>query len=146
MGTNYHLPSTLEQFQQQFPTEEACRDYFFSKKWPSGFSCPQCGHSHAYITSTRRLPLYQCLQCHHQTSLTAGTIMAGSRTSLHKWLTAIFLISRTEQGTNAVALSKIISVTYKQPAHPPQNSSRHKYSRPRHSTLGYRPSKFSCLR
>ncbi|MGO4275401.1 DDE transposase, partial [Paenibacillus sp. TAF58] len=39
--------------------------------------------------------------------------MAGSRTSLHKWLTAIFLISRKEQGTNAVALSKIISVTYK---------------------------------
>nr|WP_246309214.1 DDE transposase [Paenibacillus frigoriresistens] len=39
--------------------------------------------------------------------------MAGSRTSLHKWLTSIFLISRTETGTNAVALSKIISVTYK---------------------------------
>ncbi|SDM95998.1 hypothetical protein SAMN04487897_101625 [Paenibacillus sp. yr247] len=39
--------------------------------------------------------------------------MAGSRTSLHKWLTAIFLICRTEQGTNAVTLSKIISVTYK---------------------------------
>jgi hypothetical protein len=34
-------------------------------------------------------------------------------TSLHKWLTAIFLTSRTEQGTNAVALSKIIGVTYK---------------------------------
>ncbi|MDF2646057.1 MAG: hypothetical protein K0Q73_1862 [Paenibacillus sp.] len=113
METNYHLPSTLEQFQQQFPTEEACIDYFFWTKWPSGFSCPHCGHSRAYITSTRRLPLYECLQCHHQTSLTAGTIMAGSRTSLHKWLTAIFLISGTEQGTNAVALSKIISVTYK---------------------------------
>lgn len=113
METNYHLPSTLEQFHQQFPTEEACIDYFFRMKWPSGFSCPHCGHSRAYITSTRRLPLYECLQCHHQTSLTAGTIMAGSRTSLHKWLTAIFLISRTEQGTNAVALSKIISVTYK---------------------------------
>ncbi|NRF91126.1 IS1595 family transposase [Paenibacillus frigoriresistens] len=113
METNFYLPSTLEQFHQQFPTEEACIDYFFSTKWPSGFSCPHCGHSHAYITSTRRLPLYECLQCHHQTSLTAGTIMAGSRTSLHKWLTSIFLISRTETGTNAVALSKIISVTYK---------------------------------
>lgn len=90
METSFHLPSTLKQFQQQFPTEEACVDYFFSLKWPSGFSCPQCGHSHAYITNTRRLPLYECLQCHHQTSLIAGTIMSGSRTSLHKWLTAIY--------------------------------------------------------
>lgn len=39
--------------------------------------------------------------------------MSGSRTSLHKWLTAVFLISRTEQGINAVELSKIINVTYK---------------------------------
>ncbi|MDD9270204.1 transposase [Paenibacillus sp. GCM10023248] len=104
---------TLEQLQQQFPTEESCIDFFYHMKWPSGFVCPHCSHTQEYLIRTRRLPLFECLRCRHQTSLTAGTIMAGSRTSLHKWLTAIFLVSRTEQGINAVALSRIIRVTYK---------------------------------
>ena len=39
--------------------------------------------------------------------------MSGSRTSLMKWFTAIFLVSQPEHGINAVALSRIIHVTYK---------------------------------
>ncbi|MBS4021385.1 MAG: transposase [Dethiobacter sp.] len=31
---------TLEQFEKQFNTEEACRDYIFSIRWPNGFQCP----------------------------------------------------------------------------------------------------------
>jgi transposase-like protein len=104
---------TLEQFQLQYGTEEACAEYLFHAKWPTGYSCPRCGHRHAYKTITRRLPLYECCHCHHQASLTAGTILEGSRTDLHKWFIAFFLISRTEQGTSAVDLSKIIKVTYK---------------------------------
>ncbi|MCE5172245.1 DDE transposase [Paenibacillus profundus] len=39
--------------------------------------------------------------------------MEGSHTALWKWLAAIWLISRTEEGINAVKLSRIIQVTYK---------------------------------
>ncbi|MEC0232070.1 hypothetical protein [Paenibacillus alba] len=39
--------------------------------------------------------------------------MEGSRTELRKWLTALFLVSRTDKGTTAVELSHIIQVTYK---------------------------------
>lgn len=105
--------NSLEQFERHFDTEKACVEYLFHAKWPQGFYCHRCGHCHAYMTGTRRLPLYECSLCHHQSSLTAGTIMEGSRTDLRKWLLAIFLISRTERGTNAVELAKTIHVTYK---------------------------------
>jgi len=94
-------------------TEESCADYLFRLKWPAGFVCPVCGCRHAYTISTRRLPLYECAGCGHQTSLTTGTVMEGSRTPLAKWFIAIRLQSDTERGISALALSRILSVTYK---------------------------------
>ncbi|MFD0693033.1 transposase [Paenibacillus sp. GCM10027628] len=104
---------SLEQFHHHFVNEEACFQYVYNSKWPQGFVCPRCDHRHAYVTHTRRLPLYECSRCRHQTSLTAGTLMEGSRTELRKWLIALFLVSRPEQGTTAVELSQIVQVTYK---------------------------------
>lgn len=82
-------------------------------KWPEGFICPRCHHRQAYVIRTRRLPLYECRSCRHQTSLIAGTIMEGSRTSLRKWLAAIWLVSLREPGINAVQLQAVLQVTYK---------------------------------
>ncbi|WP_199615910.1 transposase [Paenibacillus alkalitolerans] len=93
-------------------SEEDCVGYFFSLKWPDGFRCPQCGHSRHYTIQTRRLPLYQCYNCQHQTTITAGTVMERSRTPLHKWRIAFELFSQPSS-VNAVQLSKMISVTYK---------------------------------
>ncbi|RXZ83474.1 transposase [Paenibacillaceae bacterium] len=86
--------------------------YFFKLKWPSGFHCPRCSHTSACTIETRNLPLYQCSRCRHQTSLTAGTVMEGSRTSLSKWHTAIHTIAQSN-GINAVRLAALIKVTYK---------------------------------
>ncbi|MFC5450384.1 transposase [Paenibacillus aestuarii] len=104
---------TLDQFQRQFNTEDACAELIYRFKWPTGYFCPRCNHKYAYLTQTRRLPLYECMSCRHQTSLTTGTMLEGSRTPLRKWLLAIFLLSRTDQGTNAVQLARVIQVTYK---------------------------------
>jgi transposase-like protein len=104
---------SMEEFLTYFDTEEACVDYLFHIKWPRGFICPRCEHQECYQINSRRLPLYECQDCHHQTSLTVGTVMEGSHTSLRKWLVALFLVSRTSCGINAVELSKIIKVTYK---------------------------------
>ncbi|MCM3338307.1 transposase [Paenibacillus sp. MER TA 81-3] len=105
--------ATLEDLQRQFHTQSSCVSFLYKLKWPHGFVCPRCQHAHAYIIQTRRLPLYECRACRHQTSLIAGTIMEGSRTSLQKWLTAFWLVSRSDIGINAVRLSLIIEVTYK---------------------------------
>lgn len=100
-------------FESRFHSEDACVEWLFRVRWPEGFRCPCCGHSHAAVISTRRLPLYECRHCRRQTSLTAGTVMEKSRTPLRKWLYAMWLISHSEQGINAVGLQSLLSVTYK---------------------------------
>jgi transposase-like protein len=105
--------SSLNEFLTRFPTEEACINYLIQLKWPHGFHCPHCDHRQAYSINTRRLPLYECTSCHHQTSLTVGTVMEGSKTELRKWLTALFLVSRITPGISALELCRKISVTYK---------------------------------
>ncbi|WP_019418966.1 transposase [Paenibacillus sp. OSY-SE] len=105
--------ATLEELRRQFHTESSCFHFLYKLKWPHGFVCPRCQHAHTYVIRTRRLPLYECRACRHQTSLIAGTVMEGSRTSLQKWLTAFWLVSRSDTGINAVRLSSIIEVTYK---------------------------------
>lgn len=104
---------SLDELQTRFSTEEACVEYLFQMKWPHGFRCPRCEHHQAYITTTRRHPLYECTQCRHQTSVIVGTVMEGSRTDLRKWLTALFLASDDSCGISALRLSEIIHVTYK---------------------------------
>ncbi|MCE5173297.1 transposase [Paenibacillus profundus] len=104
---------TLEELQRQFHSESSCVSFLYKLKWPKGFVCPRCQHAHAYVIRTRRLPLYECRACRHQTSLIVGTVMEGSRTSLQKWLTTFWLVSRSDIGINAVRLSSIIQVTYK---------------------------------
>lgn len=84
----------------------------YEAKWPEGYCCARCGHRHASVTRTRRLPLYECLNCRYQASLISGTVMEGSRTPLHKWFKAIYLLA-CSGWTNAVKLASIIEVTYK---------------------------------
>src|SRR3954470_13200804 len=36
------FPRSLREFDEQFATEQACRDYLFRLRWPEGFRCPRC--------------------------------------------------------------------------------------------------------
>lgn len=98
------------EFQQRFVNEEACHQYLFDMRWPKGFCCPRCGHKEYYFVSKRRL--YQCKSCNYQTSITAGTVFHKTHTSLQKWFWAIFLVATDKRGYSALALMKIIDVSY----------------------------------
>ena len=97
-------------FLERFGTEEACRKYLAEQRWPEGFVCPKCGHKHGCNLSNG---LYQCNHCHHQTSVTAGTVLHRSHVSLRKWFLAFYLVSQDKRGISAVQLSAQIGVTYK---------------------------------
>ena len=101
----------LISFQKQFATEEACRERLFTLRWPEGFRCPKCGCQESYRIENRTL--FQCVECRHQTSLTAGTIMHRTRTPLVKWFWAIFLVSTDKRGLSALALSRKIDIGLK---------------------------------
>lgn len=100
----------FDEFTARFSTEEACEEALFAVRWPNGFRCPRCNCSRAYPIRSRKL--YQCADCHYQASLIAGTVFEHSRTPLSKWFIAIYMMSRAT-GISAVALQKILKVTYK---------------------------------
>lgn len=101
---------TLKQFQQQFLDEESCYQHLKDMRWPQGFICPECGcRNYSYI-GTRKL--YQCAHCRHQTSVTAGTIMHKTRTPLHTWFWAIFLIAHDKRGLSATFLARELELAY----------------------------------
>jgi transposase-like protein len=101
---------TLAEFQAEFNSEDACRNYLFKNRFPQGFVCPKCGKKEYTYIKNRHL--FQCKHCHHQTSVTAGTIMHRSHLPLVKWFWAIYFCVTDKRGISAVALSKQLQISY----------------------------------
>jgi hypothetical protein len=57
-------------------------------------------------------PLFQCNGCRRQTSVTAGTLFAGTKLPLTTWFLAIYLISQAKTGLSALALKRQLGVSY----------------------------------
>jgi transposase-like protein len=92
------------EFQRRFPDEKACRQYLFESRWQDGYRCPRCGPSTASILG-RRL-LWQCTDCRYQASLTAGTVLHRTRTPLHLWFWAAYLMTTATPGISALQLQR----------------------------------------
>ena len=104
-------PKTLIEFMDLYPTEQDCWQAIFEHRWPQGFVCARCGHTHAWHLRGRAL--FECAHCHYQGSLTAGTILSRTRTDLRKWLLAIWLLASTKKAPSAAELSRQLGVTTK---------------------------------
>jgi len=104
-------PKTLIELMQMYPTEEDCREALFEHRWPQGFSCRRCGHEKARYLRGRGL--YECAACHYQGSLTAGTVLAATRTDLRKWFLAVWLLASTKKAPSAAELARQLGVTRK---------------------------------
>lgn len=98
-------PHSLLEFQQRFPDERACADYLIETRWPDGFVCPACGSVKAWPLETKAFT-FECAGCHKQTSVTAGTIMHGSKLSLTIWFWAAYLMASHSNGISALQLQK----------------------------------------
>jgi hypothetical protein len=55
---------------------------------------------------------YQCNECRHQTTATAGTIFDSTKLPLAKWFQAIYLISHAKNGISALELKRQLGVSY----------------------------------
>jgi transposase-like protein len=93
------FPTTLLEFQAQFPDEASCWAYLRRARWPQGFRCPRCTSRGSHFLETRRLE--QCRSCRDQGSVTAGSVFHGTRVSLRVWFLGIFFLGRHKQGISA---------------------------------------------
>lgn len=102
------FPKNLRDFQRQFATEAACQEYLAACRWPDGFVCPRCGHGHAYRLTARRR--WQCVECRHQVSLTAGTVFHNTKTPLTVWFWAAYLAVTDTRGISALLLQRQVGL------------------------------------
>jgi transposase-like protein/ribosomal protein L37AE/L43A len=104
-GRDY--PRTWPEFQRFFAGEEDCRAYLERLRWPRGFRCPACGSGEAWRT---KRGLWLCGACRRQSSVTAGTLFAGTRTPLGQWFSAIWQLIAQKQGMSALGLQRAMGL------------------------------------
>ena len=102
-------PANLIEFEDWFRTDAECQDYLESIRWPDGFRCPRCGHASGWKTG--RSGLWECADCRHQTTVTAGTILDGTRKPLRLWFLAMWLIVSEKNGVSAKGLQRQLGFT-----------------------------------
>jgi len=100
-------PRTLMDLEERFSTEEACLQYLAAMRWPDGFRCPGCGGTQAWPTTRGR---WVCRDCEQQTSVTAGTIFAGSHLSLRLWFRAVWQVVTQKDGASAMGLQRVLGL------------------------------------
>lgn len=100
----------LGTFLKRFSNEAQCQEHLASLRWQTGYICPKCGCRHGYRLSNGR---YQCAQCRHQVSVTAGTVLHKTHMPLTQWFLAFYFVSQDKRGISAVQLAAMLGTTYK---------------------------------
>lgn len=105
--TMEEYPRTMQEFEEQFASEQSCIDYLFRLRWPEGFRCPRCGYKRFWAMNRG---LYRCTDCDLQTSITAGTIFQDTRKPLKLWFQAIWYITNQKQVVSALGLQRVLGL------------------------------------
>ena len=103
-------PVTYLDFQRMFPDEAACLLYLEKMRWPNGFVCEKCSTSGEPFSFAARPHVLKCRACHQDSSITAGTVMHRSKTSVHIWFWAAYLIAAQTPGVSALELQKRLGI------------------------------------
>lgn len=98
-------------FHDQYGAESQCIEALEGWRWPGGFVCPQCGHGKSHRLPSRAR-LQQCAKCRHQTSVTAGTIMHGTKLPLTTWFRAMYHLTQSKNGISALEMMRKLGVSY----------------------------------
>ena len=100
------FPKTAVEFEARFATEADCRAYWIEARWGGKPACAACQSERLW--TTRDGTTFECAECSHQTSLTAGTLLHKTHKPLKLWFRAVFEISSRKNGISAKELQRIM--------------------------------------
>ena len=103
------FPRSLHEFQRWFPDNDACAAYLAEQRCPDGFVCPSSGHGKGWRLPTKPRS-HECAGCRRQTSVTAGTVMHGSKLALTTWFWAAYLMASHSNGISARQLQHQLGI------------------------------------
>lgn len=107
------LRYTFQQFEQDFPTDDACLDQIKEQRFPGGVApCQKCEKPRKHYRVKGRTA-YACEKCGNHIYPLAGTIFEKSSTKLRIWFHAMYLMGSTRCGISAKQIQRETGVTYK---------------------------------
>ncbi len=107
------LRYSTQDFNREFPDDDACLMYIFEQRWPGGIArCEKCEKETKHHRVTGRTA-FACDRCGWHIYPLAGTIFEKSSTSLQKWFHAMYQMGSTRCGISAKQIQRETSVTYK---------------------------------
>ncbi len=107
------LRYTRQQFDREFPTDDACLEQIKEQRFPGGVAvCQKCEGPRKHYRVAGRTA-YACATCGNHIYPLAGTIFEKSTTSLRVWFQAMYLMGSTRCGISAKQIQRETGVTYK---------------------------------
>ncbi len=107
------LRYTFQQFDKDFPTDDACLEHVKEQRFPGGITvCHKCEKPRKHYRVKGRTA-YACETCGNHIYPLAGTIFEKSSTALRIWFHAMYLMGSTRCGISAKQIQRETGVTYK---------------------------------
>jgi hypothetical protein len=102
---------TIKQFEELFPTDDACKAYLQSRRWPVGVRCARCGSECVYPLPSRAFH-WECSTCRqggaYRFSVLVGTIFENSKIGLRDWFRVIHMMLTSKKGVAALEVQRVM--------------------------------------
>jgi transposase-like protein len=110
---------TVGQFDDLFPTDEACKTYLAARRWPEGPICPRCGNPNVWTLKARPFH-YVCGKCgprDYRFSVLVGTPFENTNIGLQKWFKVIYMMLTGKKGVAALEVQRVLGFGSYETAH-----------------------------
>jgi transposase-like protein len=102
------MKMTLDRFDERFPTEESCKLFLQSQRWPDGVKCPKCGSPKLSKLNTRPFH-WLCKFCgNYRFSVISGTIFENTKKPLKLWFRVAYFMLVSKKGMSALQIHRTI--------------------------------------
>lgn len=86
------LPDSIEAIKRLFPDAQTCAEIMELVRFQGRFTCDYCGDTQEPYRFEQRPFVLRCRNCKSDTSLLKGSVAEASKTPIHLWFLAAFIL------------------------------------------------------
>jgi transposase-like protein len=105
---------TIDAFDRAFPTDDACKAYLQSKRWPDGVRCPRCNRTERVYALKARPWHWACKNADcggrsgYRFSVITRTIFQDTKVPLKLWFKVGYLMLVSKKGISALQIHRVV--------------------------------------
>jgi transposase-like protein len=109
------LAMNIIEIMRRWPDQETAIAHLERVRWAGRPICPYCGSDKACVHASKdkKLPRWQCQDCHSAFSVTVNTIFHHSHLPLQTWFLALALMLNAKKNISNAQLARDLNLPYK---------------------------------